>query len=237
MLSLWETSDPLMSVLWDFVYPPLCLGCGEFYDGDHNVCERCHRKIHRFEDPTCLNCLSVLVGEPRCRICADLSLPLFALGDYTPPLKDIILQFKFKGITTPARLLAEMMWQQFGDRLMKLNPTALVPIPLHPGRESQRGYNQAVILSDQLATLMDVPVDKNLIFRVEKRKPQASLRLRQRMKNIKGVFEAIPADSSTHRLLLLDDVVTSGATVLEATRVLTDAGYEVAAIIAIAHGR
>ena len=237
MLSLRETSDSWLSVLWDFVYPPLCLGCGEFYDGEHNVCERCHTNIHRFEDPTCLNCLSVLVGEPRCVICDDLSLPLFALGDYTPPLKDIILQFKFKGITTPARLLAEMMWQQFGERLMKLNPTAIVPIPLHPGRESQRGYNQATVLADQLATLMDVPVDNNLIFRIEKRKPQASLRLRERIKNIKGVFEATPADSSKHRLLLLDDVVTSGATVLEATRMLTGAGYEVAAIIAIAHGR
>lgn len=224
-------------MLWDFVYPPLCLGCGGFYDGEHNVCERCFQTIHRFEDPICLNCLSVLIGEPRCPICADLSLPLFALGDYAPPLKDIILQFKFKGITTPARLMAEMLWRQFGDRLTKLKPAVLAPIPLHPSRESQRGYNQAALLTDQLAALMDVPVDNNLIFRIEKRKPQASLRLKQRIKNIKGVFEAPPAEGPVQKLLLLDDVVTSGATVLEATRTLTDAGHEVAAIIAIAHGR
>lgn len=237
MISLRETSSSWLSVLWDFVYPPLCLGCGEFYDGEHNVCERCIRTIHRFEDPLCLNCLSVLVGEPRCPICADLSLPLFALGDYAPPLREIILQFKFKGITTPAQLMAELLWRQFGDRLDKFKPVVLVPIPLHPSRENQRGYNQAALLADQLAELMKVEVANNLIFRIEKRKPQASLSLKERMKNIKGVFEASPAEGPRHSLLLIDDVVTSGATVLEATRVLTDAGYEVAAIIAIAHGR
>ncbi|MDH3891792.1 MAG: ComF family protein [candidate division Zixibacteria bacterium] len=237
MVSLRETANSCLGVLWDFVYPPLCLGCGGFYDGEHSVCERCFETIHRFEDPICLNCLSVLAGGPRCPICTDLSLPLFALGDYAPPLKDIILQFKFKGITTPARLMAGLLWQQFGDRLTMLNPTVLVSIPLHPGRESQRGYNQAALLTDQLGLLMDVPVNNNLLTRIEKRKPQASLRLRQRMKNIKGVFEATPAEGPMRGLLLVDDVVTSGATVLEATRTLTEAGYEVVAIAAIAHGR
>lgn len=237
MISLREISGNCLGILWDFVYPPICLGCGEFCDSEHGVCESCLRSIHRFEDPICLNCLSVLVGEPRCAVCADLSLPLFALGDYAQPLRDIILQFKFKGITTPARLMADLLWQQFDSRFAKLKPVVLVPIPLHPGRESQRGYNQAALLADQLAELMDVPVHHNLIFRVEKRKPQASLSLRERIKNIKGVFVAAPAEDRRGRLILVDDVVTSGATVLEATRTLTAAGHQVAAIIAIAHGR
>lgn len=237
MLSIRETTSSCLRVLWDFVYPPLCLGCGEFCDEDQEVCATCLKALVRYEDPICLNCLSVLAGVPRCPVCAELSLPLFALGDYVSPLRDIILQFKFKGITTPARLMADLLWRQFGGRLEKFKPVVLAPIPLHPTRESERGYNQAALLANQLGALMDVTVDNELIFRVENRKPQASLKLRERIKNIKGVFKAAPAERSGMRLLLLDDVVTSGATVLEATRVLTDAGYEVVAIVAIAHGR
>lgn len=236
MLVLVKSVPTWLGGLLDFVYPPLCLGCGGFYDGESSVCERCLGAIQQLDDPICLNCLSVLSGATRCPVCAELSLPLFAYGVYAPPLKDIILQFKFKGVTKPAVLMASLIWSQFGARLTTLKPAVLAPIPLFPGRENQRGYNQAALLAKELAVLMETPVDESLIFRTEKRKPQASLRLRQRMRNIRGVFAAVPAGETPRRIILLDDVVTSGATVLEATRVLSEAGHEVVAVVSIAHG-
>jgi len=236
MQSLAETVQTWLGGVIDFVYPPLCLGCGEFYEGEDGVCEQCRDRIQKLPHPTCLNCLSVLPDRPRCPVCGDLSLPMFAYGDYTSPLKDIILQYKFKGVTSPATLLARLLWDEFGDRLSQLTPTVLVPVPLHPGRESRRGYNQAALLARSLAVHMENSVEENILFRVARRKPQASLRLRQRVKNIRGVFKAAPAADDPPRIILLDDVVTSGATVLEATRVLNRAGYEVVAVVTIAHG-
>jgi len=236
MLPLVENAQSWLGGVLDFVYPPLCLGCGGFYEGEGSVCERCRDTIQRLADPICLNCLSVLPGRPRCPICADLSLPLFSYGVYASPLKEIILQYKFKGVTSPAALMADLIRRQFGDRLAELMPAVLVPIPLFPGRENQRGYNQAALLAHELAVLMETTVDETLIFRTAKRKPQASLRLRERVKNIRGVFEAVEAEGAPRRVILLDDVVTSGATVLEATQTLSDAGHEVVAVVTIAHG-
>jgi len=112
----------------------------------------------------------------------------------------------------------------------------LVPIPLHPDRENQRGYNQAFIIAEKLTVLSEIKVSTELIYRTKKRKPQSKMDLKNRSKNIEGVFEADDDYKTCERILLIDDVVTTGSTVKEAKKILEKAGHNVIGAAALAHG-
>ena len=237
MLSSLTDKSPLLKGLLDFVFPPLCLGCGTFNDDYPGVCKSCLKKIDTYEHPICLNCFETLPGAQNCPVCQEKSVPLFAYGNYASPIQDIIIQFKFRGITTPAALFAPLLYEQFQKQLQSLKTGMLIPVPLYPSREKRRGYNQAALFAEQLAQLLDLPVRKDILFRVEKRKPQAKLKLERRAENIKGAFAVAEEAENGERVILVDDVVTSGATAKEAKRELEKAGYRVCAVVAIAHGR
>lgn len=220
--------------LVDFIFPPLCLGCGEYTENDHSICDHCFETIDKFSRPFCLNCLD-MIPESGCRACERNSIPLYAYGNYTAPLEQIIIQFKFKGMTSCARLFAALIKEQFGPEISSLGAEALVPVPLHFGRESYRGYNQAKLLATELSNLLEIDIREDLLSRVKKRRPQARLSLRERGSNIRGVFEATKELPEVGRVVLVDDVVTSGSTVLEASRELSRIGIDVVGVIAVAH--
>jgi len=196
-------TNPLVTGMLDFIFPPLCLGCGDYYDGPDQVCERCRRAIETFSSVTCLRCGALLPLLRDCPECGEEFLPLFAYGNYRPPLKDIVLQFKFHGITSPARLIATEVCDQFAGHL---------------------------------APVLLLPVRDELLQRVRHRRPQSRIDHRHREQNVRDVF-AVGVDlTEPCRCLLVDDVVTTGATVREAARTLRRAGHEVLGVIAMAHG-
>jgi ComF family protein len=222
--------------LLDFVFPPLCLGCGGYLESDGVVCDVCREAVDTFSQPICLNCWQSIPSGSSCQVCRESSFSLFAFGDYIAPLKDIIIQFKFRGMTTAAEYLASGIAAEFRDRILALHPDYLVPIPLHAGREYIRGYNQAEVLASALSRVLEVPVDSAILYRTKKRPPQARLRENERERNIKGVFEAAGETEFGERVILVDDVVTSGSTIREARHILEEAGYRVPGAISIAHG-
>jgi len=232
--------NPWVKSALDFMYPPLCLGCGEFNESVNDICDKCLDAVERYEKPFCLNCQIEVARGHTCPRCGAESFVLFAWGNYIDPLKAIIHQFKFKGITTPADTFAEAITGLFGERIKAQGADYLVPIPLYPSREYQRGYNQSALLAGALSKMLDIEVNGDILVRREKRKPQSRLNEIRRRKNIAGVFavdEDVNDDNNKQtELILVDDVVTSGATVYEARRVLTEAGYRVPAVVAAAHG-
>jgi ComF family protein len=125
----------------------------------------------------------------------------------------------------------------FGEKIQKLAPVSLVPIPLHPSREYVRGYNQAALFARELSGQLEMPVIDNLIIRVKKRKPQSKLNQSKREANIKNVFELAEEQlesDEARKVILVDDVVTSGHTMFEARRVLIAGGHDVVGAIAMA---
>jgi len=183
-----------------------------------------------------LTCANLIERGWICETCQGKSLPLFAYGNYADPLKEIIINYKFRGITSLAGLFARLLAELFGEQIMATGAGLLIPIPLYSAREYYRGYNQAELLARELGCALGLEVDSSRLVRIRRRKPQAKLREAERAKNIKGVFKAVES-SDEERVLIVDDVVTSGATVREATTVLRKAGYKVLGAIAIAHGR
>ncbi|UCD63659.1 MAG: ComF family protein [Candidatus Zixiibacteriota bacterium] len=219
----------------DFVFPPLCLGCGDFTEDEDAVCESCRRTMATFNRPFCLNCLAFLPAAGSCASCGESSRPLFAGANYVAPVEDIIIQFKFKNIATPARFFAKLIRDQFAEDILRLEADVLVPVPLYYSRESFRGYNQATVFAERVAELLSLRVETGIIVRTKRRRPQSRLNHAQRVTNIRGVFEVTAQADAGRKVILVDDVVTSGSTVREAGRTLERAGYTLAGVISMAH--
>lgn len=220
--------------LLDFIYPPLCLGCGEEADAKTPVCDDCLKKIDQYDRPICLTCNEIIYKGQSCPVCKEAGFLLYAFGDYHDPMADIIKQLKFRGITYPARLFSELIVNQLGPQIDSLDADFLVPIPLHRSREYARGYNQATIIAQHLGLKLNIKVDDELLIREKKRKPQTSLEAKDREANIAGVFRTTEDCQMATRLILVDDVVTTGSTIKEARKMLLLAGFTVPAAIAIA---
>lgn len=169
-------------------------------------------------------------------MCREQTLPLFALGNYVDPLKQVIAEFKFHSVRAALPWLCGELLVTFDTKLAACQADCLVPIPLHAAREYERGYNQATVLALELADRLTLPVRPDLIARPVKRRPQQQLRAPTREENIRGVFTSIETGPERVRILLVDDVVTSGSTAREAARVLTSAGHRVVGVISLAHG-
>ncbi len=224
-----------MQNLLDFIFPQLCLGCSEYSDNKLNICDACEKKIQKIKLPYCLYCMSHMDRSIKCEQCKSKTIALFSYATYDDPIREIIIQFKFKGITSPAQIFAKRIYEQYHELLKQYNADCLVPIPLYKYRENNRGYNQASILAHEFSKLSQIDVNKELIHRIKKRKPQAKLQIAERNKNIQSVFQVNSSDSQVLRCILVDDVVTTGNTVLEATKELEQFGHKVVAVISIAH--
>jgi ComF family protein len=230
--------NPLLKGLIDFVFPPLCLGCGEFTNESSYICQTCWSRLDTYELPLCLDCFAPLPDTRRCQECGREPVPVYAYGNYSTPLKEIIIQLKFRGIKLPTAEFAPLICEAFQQQLRSLQADMLIPIPLYHSRERERGYNQATLFAERLAELLGLPVREDILIRTEKRKPQAKLSFAERIDNIRGVFAVVSEVSEQGgSVILVDDVVTSGATVREAKKELEQAGYRVAAVAAIAHGK
>jgi ComF family protein len=221
--------------LVDFVFPPLCLGCGQYTDDEYTICDSCLTAIDTFSQPLCLGCLNTIVRRGLCEECGENALPLYAYGNYARPLEQIIIQYKFRGITKLSKLFAGLLAERFGEEIKSLKAEVLLPVPLYAAREMRRGYNQAEILARHLSDLLAIEVRSDLMVRAKRRRPQARLNLRERAANIKGVFEVCAEGDNNLKVILVDDVVTSGATMREAMRTLRQAGLKVTGAIAMAH--
>jgi len=236
MLTSFLKRIPLLQGLIDFVYPPICSGCGIYCEDEESICVDCLKRIDWWDAPLSLTDISFR-PDRESDVGQQDTFPLFAAGGYSDPLQQIIIRYKFQGVTSPALLIARRIVEEFGDKIGQLAPASLVPIPLHPSREYLRGYNQATLFAGELSKLLDMPVDTGLLVRVKKRKPQSKLGKSKRAANIKSVFALTPeavAPDRGERVILVDDVVTSGQTMFEARRVLAGAGCRVVGGIAMA---
>jgi len=141
---------------------------------------------------------------------------------YKDQVRQLILELKFHNKLRNARLLAKL----FIERLpLNGRPELLIPIPLHPKRLRERGYNQALELARELGKLTAIPVDTRSTRRNRYTKRQADLALKDKSGNVKNAFEVIKTPSA-HHVAIIDDVMTSGHTVNEFARVLKQSGVE-----------
>lgn len=169
-------------------------------------------------------------------VCGDCQLrtPLYDLTiaplAYRDDVRQLIIELKFHGKLRNAKLLAELFLQHLD---LRERPHCLIPIPLHPKRMRERGYNQSLEIARQLAAASDIRIDAYSTRRRRNTRRQADLGLKEKRGNVRGAFEVIKGNLPEH-VAIVDDVMTSGHTVNEFARVLKKSGVKKVSVWAMA---
>ena len=154
-----------------------------------------------------------------------------------PSMARSMYRFKYAGRKEYARFYGEQIVKKLGKTIRGWRPDALVPVPVHAARKRERGYNQAEALAGEIGRRMGIPVDFRLIKRVKKTLPQKLLDDRERQNNLKRAFKIARNDVKLKRVVIIDDIYTTGSTIDACALELKRAGVEKVYFIAIAIGK
>jgi len=222
--------EAICSGFLDLLFPPRCQCCREFSEA--LLCPQCLQGFAFIEAPFCEMCgapfdpLSVagrLCGE--CYAGRCLLDRIRSLLHYRDTVRTAIHEFKYRGRQRLYRPLGEMMAQRFAEWFGDLQVQVVTPVPLHRRRERDRGFNQAELLAAVICERHSLPLGHDLLIRSKFTKPQIELTRAQRAVNVRGAFTvARPEEVRGRRLLLVDDVFTTGATLSACARALKRAG-------------
>lgn len=207
------------------LYPPRCVLCGLPGDAWMDLCRGCREELP-WNSQACLRCGAPLATPGA--VCGPCTRhpPSFLRSHipfrYEAPLDYLLQQLKFHQGLHLAPLLAELLAEAIRGRAAPL-PQCLLPVPLHTGRLRERGYNQALELARPLSRLLDIPVAPELCRRQRATLAQTSLQGKERRRNLRGAFVTGGGEMPRH-VAIVDDVVTTGATVEELARTLRRAG-------------
>lgn len=208
-----------------WLFPLRCLVCGERAAQDRDLCEACHAALP-WQGPACRHCALPLPQPGECGHCLQHPPPLgevHAAFDYAFPIDRLLPRLKFHGDFTAGRVLTQCMVERLSRRP---RPHAVVPVPLHRARLRQRGYDQALELAKPLARALQLPLLDDALLRRKTTTAQSRLDAETRQRNLRDAFVATPATSLPAHVVLVDDVMTTGATLHAAARALHVAGVQ-----------
>jgi ComF family protein len=217
----------------DWFYPRVCPGCGEPSDrpGRH-LCWACFRRLDLHTQSVCSICGHPAEGDVKhafvCGACREVK-PAFdkarAAGHFQGVLRELVHQFKYGQALWLKHDLADLLAGCLEAHFSPGEVDVVVPVPLHPVRQRERSYNQAALLGEELAQRIGRRFDGRSLVRVKKTESQTLLDAAHRRMNALGAFAvAAPEWVAQRRVLLVDDVMTTGATLSECARMLKKAG-------------
>jgi ComF family protein len=156
-------------------------------------------------------------------------------SDYTDTIRALIHRFKFEGENKLGIHLCDMALRIMADRLRGIKYDMVIPIPLRHNDKRQRGFNQSELIAAEVARMLGIPMKNDILQKSRHTKLQANLSAKNRWLNVKDVFAVRTEISlSGQSVLLVDDIVTTGATCVEASKALYDAGAEKILVFALA---
>ena len=189
--------------------PPRCVLCGSRGQAPClDLCSGCAASFAAADEP------EIAGPAPLRRSCAPFA--------YASPLDHLVHALKYRGQLATARVLGTLLAGWLAERGLHRDVDVIVPVPLHPDRHADRGFNQSAELASQLARRLHLPVAGSLAVRRRVTPPQVGLHLDERRRNLAGAFGAAPAAGL--RVAIVDDVTTTGTTLQELACVLMQAG-------------
>lgn len=224
----------LASGLLDLVYPPVCQLCNASQPAGHRdpFCDTCLKQLNQLLGDQCPRCAArfpeINANAIDCHLCHDEDYAFsqtIAWGPYDSVLRSIVLHTKEQRNESLAHHIGLHFARQFQQQLQASTIDAIVPVPLHWTRRLWRGYNQAEVLAKAIAHHLHIPYRCSWLWRRLQTPLQASVTPAQRRKNLhQGMTARLPKQYQGQQILLVDDVMTTGATVDACTRALLAAG-------------
>ena len=212
------------SKMLDLLLPRHCVACG-LNSGQSNLCQPCSTELPRFRY-ACQQC-GIGLSLPTDAICGTCLRhpPPWQFGnaglDYRFPVDNLVCRFKFQRNLACGQVLGTQLCQSI-ENGNSPRPDLIIPVPLHRSRQFSRSFNQAEFLAKHLGRHLGIPVGSRLLSRVRRTSAQSGLDARERRRNIRAAFSARPC--FFQHVALVDDVMTTGATLTECTRTLRGAG-------------
>ncbi|HUZ03574.1 MAG TPA: ComF family protein [Thermomicrobiaceae bacterium] len=216
---------PLTAAVDELLFPPTCAGCGT---RGVWLCEDCARGLRAVPLPTCRCGRPAFYGSSVCAICADWPDAVGAVRAafvFEGPVRDSIHRFKYRRERARGQFLGTLL-AEFALTVAAKNAVPadiVVPMPLYAARERERGFNQAEVLARPVAERLEIPVRRALQRTIETRS-QVGLGFEERQRNVQHAFKCLAGAVEGAGVLVIDDVVTTGATFEAAARALLTAG-------------
>jgi len=234
---------PFVRAALNFLFPPLCHICRSFIPdaGDLHICTACRDRLPLVKSPFCKLCGIPFAGAGSDHICgACLAHPPHfdsarAHLRYEDSARELIHYFKYNYKTHLRRPLALLALEGLAEFMFRQTPDVIIPVPLHRSRLRSRGFNQAILLGDLFSSRLSIPMLVDGLSRTRHTEPQIELSAEDRKNNVRGAFASTRTGKiSGKRVLLLDDVMTTGSTVNECAKVLKKAGAASVVVVTIA---
>ena len=228
--------EPVLAV----VFPSECPACARLLAQPSSgpLCGACWRTLPRHHGPVCRCGRPLFPPHPVCGRCRRGHQPLSAgasLGPYEGTLRIAIHELKYRGRRRVASRLAAALLEDPAARALVAESEVLVPVPLHPRRRRERGFNQAALIAREVSRLCERPWVEEALVRRQQTLPQAGLCAAERRRNVAKAFVVRRRSLVAGRVVtLIDDVLTTGATARACARALRAAGATEVRILALA---
>ena len=224
--------------------PEVCLFCGSGnLEVSTSICPECRTSLRWVLSPICSVCgrpLSTFEKE-RSDLCGACiaNLPVYDMARYGLYYENLvrvaITRFKFNASLYSSRPLADLLIETFNMHYINENFDVILPVPVHTRRLMARGFNQVTILSQKLATATGIPLDRTSLVKTKNTEPQVRLSRAKRLLNLANAFQIKQQKTIVNkRVLVVDDVSTTGATINEVSKVLRKAGANYVGVIILA---
>lgn len=213
----------LKGLALDFLFPQWCVGCGK---GGGVLCPECRQQLEHIAPPICPKCGVPQSSGQLCLNCAGWQAEIYAIRSpfkFEGVMRQAIHQLKYRNLRALAAPLAKTLLEYLDSN--PLPAEVMVPVPLHPQRLRERGYNQSSLLAHELGKITGLPVADKWLTRARYTSPQARTgSVAERRSNVAGAFRCQGQTVSYQKVLLIDDVATTGATLNACAAALKAAG-------------
>ena len=232
-----KTADFLL----DMLYPKRCPLCHQVLkDRNTFVCAKCAGKVRPASGPLCMKCgRPVKMEEEYCEDCHKRAhyftegRSIFLYGEIW---RQSLVRFKYYGCREYGDFYAKAMSIYAKKYLNRWKPQLIVPVPLHPGKQRMRGFNQAAYLAERLSGYTGIPWDEHLVRKIKKTRSQKKLDAAERRRNLKKAY-LVTRNISSLDVLVVDDVYTTGSTMDAMAMCLREAGAREVYFLTVCAGR
>lgn len=231
---MWTNFRQALAASIDLLLPPACLLCGQLQPPGHGkqpLCLDCMNTITPLPAGHCSHCAQPFPDSTSSHLCAaclkrrPVFTKVYTAGLYQGSIKTAIHRLKYRNQLILAQPLGQLLSKTIMSGGNGFIPDQIVPVPLHPSRLKARGYNQALEIARPIARQLSTACDTTLLLRIRKTPQQQGLSATERRSNLRNAF-TLSSSFAARKILLVDDVMTTGETVRECCRTLLGGGVE-----------